>query len=72
MSQLPNLTVIVVKDLILTIVLYHVLSDELVIDNSRSDSFLVLLDLLLCLKLILNVALHRISLPGFYHFVGKF
>ena len=57
-SQLPDLTVIIVEDLVLPVVLNHVLVDELVIDDSRSDSLLLLLNLLLRLQLVLNVALH--------------
>ena len=72
MGQLPNLPIIVIEDLILAIVLDHVLADELVIDDSRPDRLLVLLNLLLGLQLILNVTLHRLSLSCFYHFDGKF
>ena len=73
MGQLPNLTIIVIEDLILAIVLHHVLPDELVVDDSRPDRLLVLLNLLLRLQLILNVTLHRLSPASFYHFVdGKF
>ena len=72
MSQLPNLTIIVIEDLILAIVLHHVLPDELVVDDGRPDRLLVLLNLLLGLQLVLNVTLHRLSLSCFYHFNGKF
>ena len=72
MSQLPNLTIIVIEDLILAIVLNHVLTNELVVDDSRPDCLLVLLNLLLGLQLVLNVTLHRLSLSCFYHFNGKF
>ena len=60
--ELPNLAVIIIKDLVLTIVLDHVLGDEFVIDDSRSDSLFVLLDLLLVFELRLNVWLHRRSI----------
>ena len=59
MGQLPNLTIIVVEDLILAIVLNHVLADELVIDDSRPDRLLVLLNLLLRFEGRLNLDLHR-------------
>ena len=72
MGQLPNLTIIVIEDLILAIVLHHVLPDELVVNDSRPDCLLVLLNLLLGLQLVLNVTLHRLSLSCFYHFNGKF
>ena len=72
MGKLPNLTIIVIEDLILAIVLHHVLPDELVVDNGRPDRLLVLLNLLLGLQLVLNVTLHRLSLSCFYHFNGKF
>ena len=72
MGQLPNLPIIVIEDLILTIVLNHVLTNELVIDDSRPDRLLVLLNLLLGLQLVLNVTLHRLSLSCFYHFNEKF
>jgi len=60
MGQLPDLPIIVIEDLILAVILDHVLSDELVIDDSWSDRFLVLLNLLLRLELVLDVALHRL------------
>ena len=72
MGQLPNLPIIVIEDLILAIVLDHVLADELVVDDSRPDCLLVLLNLLLGLQLVLNVTLHRFSLPSFYHFNENF
>ena len=72
MGQLPNLTIIVIEDLILAIVLHHVLPDELVVDDGRPDCLLVLLNLLFGLQLVLNVTLHRLSLSCFYHFNGKF
>lgn len=72
MGQLPNLTIIVIEDLVLAIVLHHVLPDELVVDDGRPDRLLVLLNLLLGLQLVLNVTLHRLSLSCFYHFNGKF
>ena len=72
MGQLPNLTIIVIEDLILAIVLHHVLPDELVVDDGRPDRLLVLLNLLFGLQLVLNVTLHRLSLSCFYHFNGKF
>lgn len=72
MGQLPNLTIIVIEDLILAIVLHHVLPDELIVDDGRPDRLLVLLNLLLGLQLVLNVTLHRLSLSCFYHFNGKF
>ena len=68
MRQLPNLPVIVVEDLILPIVFYHVLADELVVDDSWPDRLLVLLNLLLSFQLILNVPFHRLSPGRFYHF----
>jgi len=60
MGQLPDLPIIVIEDLILAVILDHVLSDELVIDDSWSDRFLVLFNLLLRLELVLDVALHRL------------
>ena len=58
MGKLPNLAVIIIKDLVLPIVLNHVLLDQLVVDDSGTHSLLVLLDLLLGLELRLNVRLH--------------
>ena len=59
MGELPDLTIVIVKDLVFSVVLDHVLVDQLVIDDCWPDCLLILLDLLLCLKLILDVALHR-------------
>ena len=72
MGQLPNLPIIVIEDLVLAIVLNHVFPDELVVDDSRPDCLLVLLNFLLGLQLVLNVTLHRLSLSGFHHFARNF
>ena len=58
MGKLPNLAVIIIKDLVLPIVLNHVLLDQFVVDDSGTHSLLVFLDLLLGLELRLNVRLH--------------
>ena len=58
MGQVPNLPIVIIKDLILTVVLDHVLGDEVVIDDLRSHRFLVLFNLLLRLELLLDMRLH--------------
>ena len=49
MGELPDLTIVIVKDLVFSVVLDHVLVDQLVIDDCWPDCLLILLDLLLCL-----------------------
>ena len=62
MGQFPNLAVIIVKDLVLTIVLNHVLGDKLIVDDCWTNSFFVLLNFLLVFELRLNVRLHGRSI----------
>ena len=64
MGQFPDLTVIVIKDLVLNVVLLHVCNDQLVIDDCWSNS--LLLDLLLGLEVILDALLH--GLPIGHHY----
>ena len=68
MGELPDLAIIVIENLILPVVLDHVLADQCIVDYRGSDRLFVLLNLLLGLQLVLNVPLHRLSLPGFHHF----
>ena len=46
-SELPDLTIVIIKDLVLTVVFDHVVRDQLIIDNGGPNSFLILFDLLL-------------------------
>ena len=59
MGEFPDLTIIIIEDLVLTVVVYHVVSHQLIVNDCGSDGFLILFDLLLSLKLLLNVSLHR-------------
>ena len=58
MSQLPNFAFIVIEDLVFSVVLLHVRSNHVVVDDSRADCLLVLLDLLLRLEGRLDLSLH--------------
>ena len=57
MAQLPDVAV-VVEDLILFVVGYKVLFDQIVINDRRFDCLLILLDFALLLELFLDVLLH--------------
>ena len=59
MSQLPDLTVIVVEDLVFAVILLHVLLDHLIVNDGRADCLLILLYLLLRFEGRLNLDLHR-------------
>ena len=59
--ELPNLSVVIVEDLVLPIVLNHVIFDERVVDDRWPHCLLVFLNLLLILELSLNVRLHRLA-----------
>jgi len=67
MGQVPDLAVVVVKDFVLTVVLNHVLSDELVIDDCWTHRLLVPFNFLLGLESTLNVWLHWRMLVERYH-----
>ena len=58
MGQLPNHAIVVVKDRVRTVVLDHVLLDELVIDDCGTNRLSVLLNLLFFLELVLDVGAH--------------
>ena len=47
MGEFPDLTIIIVEDLVLTVVVDHVVSHQLIVDYCGSDGFLILFDLLL-------------------------
>ena len=47
MGELPDLTIVIIKDLVLTVVFDHVVRDQLIVDNGGPNSFLILFDLLL-------------------------
>ena len=55
MGQIPNATVVIIKDLVLSVILFHILNDQIIVDHSRADSFPVFFNLLLVFKLSLNV-----------------
>lgn len=59
MSQLPDLTFFIIKDLVFAIVLVHILPNHFVVDDGGSDRLLVLLNLLLVLEGGLDLGLHR-------------
>ena len=58
MGELPDLAVIIIKNLVLAVVLNHVASDEFVVDDGWSNRLLIFLNLLLVLELGLDLGLH--------------
>jgi len=55
--EFPYSAVVIVKDLVLSIILHHVFSDQLVIYNGWPHSLLVFLNLLLVFEAFLYVRL---------------
>ena len=66
MGQLPDLAIVVIEDLVLTVVVPHVLLSHLVIDDGGSDGNLVPLNLLLALEPCLDFWLHQRTADHIY------
>jgi len=58
MCQVPNTHVLLIEDLVLLVILYHIVLNESVIDYSWFHSFCIFLNFTFSLKLVTDVGQH--------------